>query len=187
MQQSRCDIFDMFESPTDARGLMFKPFELIDLSVIDDEVLLQKKWSAFFQMIMKHAHDRDVIKTIRRISEAGIISFLLEQRGGDSYIRTVLYYVCNVTNMAGDIRKFLQAIKNSANDIEDKIMTTVAEYLRQEGRQEGIERGIRLGEQEKQNEIVKSLLRNGIDINIIVEASGMSVDDVLKIKNKLVH
>lgn len=50
---------------------------------------------------------------------------------------------------------------------------------REEGREEGQAAGFRAGIQQKQNEIVKKLLKKGIDIETIKEVTGLSEQEVL--------
>ena len=45
------DIFELFNSPKDAKELMFKPFGLIDLSSTEDKTILKQKWASLLQMV----------------------------------------------------------------------------------------------------------------------------------------
>ena len=53
------------------------------------------------------------------------------------------------------------------------------------GREIAKNEGQIIGEQKKQQEMVEKLLNLDVDINTISQASGLSVDEVLKIKEKL--
>ncbi|PPS21681.1 hypothetical protein DJ52_09425 [Brachyspira murdochii] len=52
---------------------------------------------------------------------------------------------------------------------------------REEGLQEGMERGLQEGRREEQITIAKSFKNAGIDIKIISENTGLSVEEVLKL------
>ncbi|MEI0526941.1 Yae1 family protein, partial [Brachyspira murdochii] len=52
---------------------------------------------------------------------------------------------------------------------------------RREGMQEGIEKGIQEGIRKEQINIARSLKKAGIDIKIISENTGLSVEEVLKL------
>ena len=54
-----------------------------------------------------------------------------------------------------------------------------------EGHNKGLIEGRAAGEQKKQQEMVEKLLNLDVDINTISQASGLSVDEVLKIKESL--
>ena len=54
-----------------------------------------------------------------------------------------------------------------------------------DGRAEGRIEGQIAGEQKKQQEMVENLLGLNVDIDTISKASGLSVDEILKIKDQL--
>ena len=54
-----------------------------------------------------------------------------------------------------------------------------------EGHNKGLIEGQAAGEQKKQQEMVEKLLNLDVDINTISHTSGLSVDEVLKIKESL--
>ena len=55
---------------------------------------------------------------------------------------------------------------------------TLAEIWKQEGREEGIERGIEQGIEKGKKETARSLLDEGVDINIISSATGLSLQEI---------
>ena len=67
-------------------------------------------------------------------------------------------------------------------DIED---TKWEKIGREIAKNEGLIEGRAAGEQKKQQEMVEKLLNLDVDINTISQASGLSVDEVLKIKESL--
>jgi len=52
------------------------------------------------------------------------------------------------------------------------------------GKEEGLEEGIEKGAKEKQIEIVKVLIANGVDIEIIISSTGLSREEIDKLKNQ---
>ena len=52
----------------------------------------------------------------------------------------------------------------------------------QEGIQKGIEKGIKEGELKAKQEMVKNLLKAGVDINIIMDTTKLSKEEILKLK-----
>ena len=57
------------------------------------------------------------------------------------------------------------------------------EILKRATYQEGIEKGIEQGENKKSIEIAKALLQNNVDINIIVNSTGLSKDEIENLKD----
>ena len=67
-------------------------------------------------------------------------------------------------------------------DIEDAKWEKIGREI---AKNEGLIEGQVVGEQKKQQEMVEKLLSLDVDINAISQASGLSVDEVLKIKESL--
>ena len=67
-------------------------------------------------------------------------------------------------------------------DIEDAKWEKIGRDI---AKNEGLIEGRAAGEQKKQQEMVEKLLNLDVDINTISQASGLSVDEVLKIKESL--
>ena len=67
-------------------------------------------------------------------------------------------------------------------DIEDAKWEKIGREI---AKNEGLIEGQAAGEQKKQQEMVEKLLNLDVDINTISQASGLSFDEVLKIKESL--
>ena len=67
-------------------------------------------------------------------------------------------------------------------DIEDAKWEKIGREI---AKNEGLIEGQVVGEQKKQQEMVENLLGLNVDIDTISKASGLSVDEVLKIKEKI--
>ena len=57
----------------------------------------------------------------------------------------------------------------------------------EEGIEKGIEQGIEKGAQQERIALTKSLLKLGVDIKIIKEATGFSEEEITKIKNSFLN
>ena len=57
----------------------------------------------------------------------------------------------------------------------------------EKGIKEGIEKGIEKGAQQERIALTKSLLKLGVDIKIIKEATGFSEEKITKIKNSFLN
>ena len=71
---------------------------------------------------------------------------------------------------------------------EDKVMT-IAELFTQKGYSQGIEQGIEKGKFEGKleaaHEIALNLIRVGINVDDIAQATALSLEEVQKIKNQI--
>lgn len=65
-----------------------------------------------------------------------------------------------------------------------KVLTLRSDELRAEGRAEGRAKGRAEGRDEKTIEVVINMLRQGLDIPVIANIAGVSIDEVLKIQQK---
>ena len=54
---------------------------------------------------------------------------------------------------------------------------------RRDGYKEGLDEGISLGIEKNKIEIVKNMLDKNLDINLITEITGLSIEEITKIKN----
>ena len=61
---------------------------------------------------------------------------------------------------------------------------TIKKLSFQEGQQEGIKEGELKGKQQEKSEIAKKLLNKEIDISIISETTGLSIEEINKLKNQ---
>ena len=59
-------------------------------------------------------------------------------------------------------------------------MPTLAQRLRQEGRQQGRQQGIK----EEKIKIAKKLLKQGLDTQIIINATGLSKEEIKNLKEE---
>lgn len=145
---------------------------LHNLSEYQDDELKGNLTLILGQMLMKHIFDRDIGKILDRIIQLFIE--LTDKRGGIEYLRTFLMYILSVT----DIRP--EEIKEKMVEYKfekgGKLIMTTAELLIKEG----MEKGIKKGKLEGKLEAAKKMLEKGIDIDTIVEITGLSKDDILK-------
>jgi len=87
---------------------------------------------------------------------------------------------------------FLSDMYKSYIEIEPKIIRDKEEHGEREkeiGKQvglvEGEQIGIDKGKREEKIEMAKKLLKKNIDINIILETTGLTAEDILKIKGNM--
>ena len=79
-----------------------------------------------------------------------------------------------------EIREY-EASKKAYRDIKNSIDTAKQEG-KQEGLAEGMELGMKKGKNERSLEIAKTMLADGVDINLIMKYSGLTLEQLDKLK-----
>ena len=163
------NINDLIGAPKNLVDTYFlKPFTLIDLSKIDDEILKKKTWAGVMELTLKDIFKRDMLPYL-----TGIVTLLKQlERTDKVFVENVLIYILD----RGEINKeeLTYLIKNEfSKDIEDKIMT-VAEQLKAEGMKEGIK--------EDRIIIAKRLLSAQADDAFISKITELSLEQIKTLK-----
>ena len=78
-------------------------------------------------------------------------------------------------------RSILDAIQKSRNDFYND-MTAAKEEGKEEGLKEGKQEGLKEGERNGKLEMAKILLQSGVDIKIISQSSGLSIEEIENLK-----
>ena len=176
------DIMALFESPELAKQWMFQPFQLIDLSTLEDDTLMQTPWAGLLQMVMKHIHDQDIEPTFRTLLKAHIPQTLLDQKAQD-YLKTMLYYVYNTADISD--KEHLVQLMDQADSTLGALNMTIAEQWRQEGRQLGRKEGMRRGEKKSKYDMARAMLRANEPIKKIEAYTGLSIAELKELRQKL--
>ncbi|MBP6951135.1 MAG: Rpn family recombination-promoting nuclease/putative transposase [Alphaproteobacteria bacterium] len=185
------DLFDLF--PAEERELvqetLTSPYHLIDLTKVSDEELKKYLWFGTMALTLKHIHDSDILPFFESIFE---VLKELEKQGEESYNYTLITYIAGLGNTPhqGD---FIKAVKKLEFVNEEKVMSTILEYLKPEllkkvsaqariqALEEGLEKGRQEGRQKERIEIAKALLLKGIDIETVAGATELSKEEIKKL------
>jgi len=178
------DIFDLFGDQKEfMQDILWKPYQLIDLSKIPDEKLKANLHYGIAAYTMKHIFEKNLIPILKNVLAE--IKPIEKEFGMDSYIDKILSYFIEV----GEINKqdFVNTVKTSLTTInEDKLMT-LAEQFRQEGeqrgREEGIVFGLEKGIEKGKRDVAMNLFNNGMDISQIAKLTGLFAKDIEQLKN----
>lgn len=158
---------DLIDAPKDLVERYFlKPFQLIDLGQIDDEVLKQHTWSGVMEFALKHIFARDILPWLKKITES---LHQLDQAGGRDFIAIVLQYLLERGELSDKDAFFKLIDTQISHEVGEKIMS-LAEQLKEEGRIEG--------ELNKEKEIAKRLLEEGADPVFVAKVTGLSLDKI---------
>ena len=192
-------LWQLFDNPDMARQLMGNEYKLVDLQSKTDDEIKHKQHLGLMEFFLKHIHERDMLKLWERFMTEFSNAVLLDKENGYIYIRKLLWYT-NTKVDEDDKGKLNQLIIDSlTNKDGEDIMRTIADSYRdqyygigiqdgiekgiQEGIQQGIEQGLEQGATKKTLEIAKNMIKQNLDLKLISSVTGLSPDEILKLKN----
>ncbi|EAQ3014242.1 Rpn family recombination-promoting nuclease/putative transposase [Salmonella enterica] len=175
-----------FSNPEMACKIYTNPFPLVDVTVLDDDEIVNHRRMAALTLLMKHIRQRDMMELLDRLSlvMVGWIS--------PGQVRTLVNYMLQ----AGDSPspEFMRALAERLPKHEDELMT-IAERLEQKGIEKGIEKGIVIGENRGMEKwlsegerkatlkIARTMLQNGLDHNTIMKMTGLTAEELAQIRH----
>lgn len=172
---------DGFADPALAQQLYTRSFPLVDLSVLSDEEILTHKGVALLELVQKHIRTRDGLMAVLPI----IAQIINSQHNTVDQVRSVMEYIAYQGYILDESRFFSQLIALSPE--YKTMLTTIAEQLEQKGiekgREEGIEVGIEKGRTEALIAMTRSLLQQGVDLNIIMQCTGLTREKIESLKH----
>jgi len=167
---------DQFDVSDEVKGfLMDFRYVLFDTKNwdFDDERNAEMKDNVFLLTslaLMKSAFNDDLESMIE------IFKFW-HQMGFVSNLDKVLFFLAYITETKDINQDQLKKILEESKIDGGEIMPTLAQRWRDEGRQEGWQKG----EKEGKMMTAKELIKRGVDINIIADATGFSIDELEKL------
>ena len=178
------DLFECFSDPDLAREYGFKPFYLIDLTILSDEEIDRQGKAALMEYLLKHCRNMELFRNIKKLAT------FLRDLEDDFYLQNVLYYLGEACGNQGDAHEFFELLSQELPEEKEAIMTfgqQLRQEGRQQGRQEGLEQGLEQGIQKERFAIAKSLLVKNFEPAMIVELTGLSLSAILQIKKEIQH
>lgn len=156
---------DCFEDPALAAKIYTKPFPLVDITVVDDNEIMNHRRMAALTLLMKHIRQRDMLMCLDNLVRA------LQDIQDEEQITVLFNYLLNGSEHV--TVEFLQTLAQRLPQHEDSIMT-LAERLKQEGIQQGIQQGVQQGALQKAREIARELRNAGMPTAQICQLTGLS-------------
>ena len=171
---------DEFDDPELAHKLYSGAFPLVDVTVIPDDDIMEHRSMAALTLLQKHIHQRDIATLTDRLATLLMADYLSSPQ-----VMALIHYLLQAGESA-DSEAFVRELAQRVPQHGDALMT-IAQQLEQKGIEKGIEKGIQLGEQrgiEKGKlEVARSLLKMGMPIESVQEATGLSEDDLAQIRH----
>lgn len=181
-----------FDNPALAGRLYGTAFPLVDVTVIADDDIMNHRSMAALTLLQKHIHQRDLAGRLERLATILLTGYL----SGQQLVSLINYLIR--TGETSDAEAFIRKLAQRVPQHEGKLMT-IAQQLELKGIKKGIEqgieqgiekgiqlgerRGIKKGEREATLRIARAMLQNGIDRDTVAEMTGLSADELAKIRD----
>ena len=182
------NLWNLFNLPELAKLYWAGDHKVVDLQQIPDEELKQQLWAGTLQFFLKHIHQRNLLNKWHEIADL-LPEIVKVKILGREYIEMLLFYTLTKIekNDKIELQKLLDNKLNPQNSQE--IMGSLAQHWMEEGIEigeaKGIEKGIEKGKivgiTEGKAELIKTMLKNGSDIQTISKLLGMSVTEIRKL------
>lgn len=170
------DWLQEFDDPALAGSLYGAPFPLVDVTVIPDEEIMNHRSMAALTLLQKHIHRRDLADLLDRLAATLMAGHLT----GQQLVSLINYLV--QAGETDDAEAFVRNLAQRVPQHEDELMT-IAQQLEQKGLEKGRMEGRQEGRQEGKMEVARNLLAKGIPLESVRELTGLSDDDLAKIRH----
>ncbi len=158
-----------------ATTLYSSGFPVVDLTTIPDEEIMQHRSMAALTLLQKYIRRRDLKEVLNQLALLVAAEFMTGQQ-----LHALVNFMLQADETA-DAGAFIRELAQRVPQHEDELMT-IAQQLeqkgRQEGRQEGREEGLREGVQEASLRIARNLLKNGMDIQSVMNVTGLTEEEL---------
>lgn len=168
------NISDLVDAPKNlVEDYFLKPFFLIDLNKIDDEVLKQRVWLGTMELTLKHIFDKNIKPALTEIMD--LLKILLTLNG-QQFTEATLSYILDKGQLE-DKALFIEELKTILPEEMEEKMATIAEQFWAEGWEKGIEA--------EKMKIAERLLARHESIASIAEVTGLTQAKIAMLKDKL--
>ncbi len=168
------NLWNLFTDAVIAKQLMTEDYQLVDLRSMSDDEIIQKNHIGMLEYMLKHIHQRDMLK----LWEEFLIKFkhviILDKEKGYIYLRSFLWYTD--TKLLEDQQPKLEQVlfKHLSEEEKGNIMRTIAQkYI-----EEGEFRGMKIGRKEGKYEVAKNMFSNNYSIPEISRITGLSIQEI---------
>ncbi|XVN40468.1 MAG: Rpn family recombination-promoting nuclease/putative transposase [Rickettsia endosymbiont of Argas persicus] len=163
------NLWSLFTDSAIAKRIMTDDYQLVDLQARSDNEIVQKKHVGMLEYILKHIHERDMIKLWEKLLRKFNHVIMLDKEKGYIYLRSFLWYT-DAKLPKEQQPKLVQIFdKHLSPQDKDNIMKTIADVYRDEGEAKGKV----IGEYNKAVMIAKKMFNQGFKIPAIAELTGL--------------
>jgi predicted transposase/invertase (TIGR01784 family) len=170
------NIVDLIDAPRElAEHYFLKPFRLIDLTNIEDEVLKQYIWSGVMELTLKHIYARDMMPFIKEMLP---LLKKLHENEGKNFLETVLVYMLDRGQLSNK-EVFFDLVKTQLSEELGENIMSITDQAWEEGMQQGMQQGAQ--------QIALRMLSKGIAEASIAEMTGLSMADIKSLRKQSNH
>ena len=155
---------------------MCTPFQLIDLSQIEDNVLSQHPWAGLMELLMKHINEQDTLHLLKKLLP--LLQNIQNAPHGIDYIEVFFHYWIN-TGDTLEPEKLIEALHAGLSEPTGEKTMTIAERL--------IEKGILKGREEGIQAIAIKLLTEGTEPLFVAKITDLSIDEIKALQAQIHH
>ena len=189
---------DGFSQPEVAERLYSQNFQLVDITTIPDEQLIQHRRVAMLELLQKHIRQRDMME----ISEQ-LVSILSLGYTNRRQFKTLLNYMIQAGNAADPVaflRKLAQKVPLKPHK---ETLMNIAQFLEERGRKQGVLQGMKAGiekgrrkgwqegrqegrgegQQEAAERIARAMLEDGQEPSQVAKLTGLSLRQLDKLQH----
>jgi predicted transposase/invertase (TIGR01784 family) len=170
------NLWELFDNPELAKKAMSGDYQLLNLQAMSDDDINYEKHLSFVLHVLKHIHDRDLLKMLKDAMERCVQAILIDQGKDYIHIKSILWYLDSKLSeeKKTDLEQLI--VDNLPTEDTDKVMRTIAQAY--------IDQGIEKGRLEAiQNTAIK-MLQQKADLKFISAVTGLSRDEILKLQSK---
>ncbi|MFU7500210.1 MAG: Rpn family recombination-promoting nuclease/putative transposase [Candidatus Tisiphia sp.] len=177
------NIWELFTDPMQVKELMVSDYQLVDLQSMSDDEIVQQKHLGMMSYVMKHIHQRDMLKLWEEFLRRFKLEVLIDKENGYIYLESFLWYTDAKLQEEQQLELEQVLAKYLSEEEQVNIMRTIAQKYIEEGEFRGIQIGKAEGKAEGKYEVAKNMLAAGSDDDFIVQVTGFSIDEINKLKN----
>lgn len=171
------DWFDCFSDKKLAEQIYTQPFKLADITILDDDEIMQHRRMALLTLIQKHIRRRDMTEFFNEI-----VKLLSYNYYTDNQVITMFNYLIQEGN-AKKPMEFITEIAKQSEKHEGALMT-IAQQIEQMGIQKGKLEGIQEGEKQASLKIARQMLESGMDKQSIMKFTGLTKIELSRLFKK---
>jgi len=174
------NLWDLFTDREMAEKLLTKDYQLVDLQAMPDDEIIRKKHLGMLEYMMKHIHQRDMLKLWDKFLTEFKHVIAIDREKGYIYLKSFLWYTDTKLQEAQQPRLVQILDKHLAQKDQENIMRTIAEKYIDEGKalmlqemESQIDKWKAEGEYNNKLIIAKNMLSKGSDPVFISSVTGL--------------
>ncbi len=174
-----------FNEPELAKEFAFKPFYLVDLTVMDEKTLERQKLAQVMMWLLKYSRERNFFEAVLRfVGSGGYLAFAKEMDKNE--LGVVLEYIGVRAEKMGYSREeiFKSMIDHLPEEQKEMSMGFQQGWF-EDGKQEGIQQGIQEGLQQGVRSIALNLLKRGQTEEFVQSVTNLSLSEIQQLRLSL--